>query len=322
MKFDVIIGNPPYQESNGAGQSGGTPLFDKFIVKSLDISNRCVCMIFPSKWMAGTQGNMVTLRKKLTEGSHIKRIVDYMDASIIFPGTSIAGGVQYLMYDNEYVGDTDFTTVLDKEYNSKRSLITEDGLIPRHAVGQSVIEKIKEFKEQSLSVVIYKDKWGIPTDFVGNTNRQETDNVSIYTPRGWYHDEYYGTYLNSSKDYKVMFGRIITEHAAEPSKNNNYTILSSLNVLKPFEICNASYMVVDGISKEEYAQNIISYLKTKFVRFLILQTLFGIGLTPDRFRFIPIQDFSKSWTDIELYEKYKLDEHEIKFIEKIIKPMN
>jgi len=118
-----------------------------------------------------------------------------------------------------------------------------------------------------------------------------------------------------------MFTRVISEHAVEPSKQNTYRLLSSLKVIEPNEICNASYMVVGGINQKEYAENIKAYLETKFVRFLVLQTLFGIGLTSDRFQFVPMQDFTKVWTDEMLYEKYNLTAEEIDFIEKIIAPI-
>lgn len=324
MKFDVVIGNPPYQESTGSGlnESGGKALFDKFISKGVDISNRIVCMITPTKWIAGNQSDFVNLRAKLLEGNHMVKMVDYMNAKDIFPGRSIAGGVSYFLYDKKRTAQTEFTTVLGDAYTHEREL-NRDGIIPRHAVGESVINKIKQVDKNFLASHIYKNKWNLPTDYCeGSIVPQSADDIKVITPQGEYYAKSSEFDMMETGHYKVMFTRVITEHAVEPGKNNTYKILSSIRVIEPNEICNASYMVVDGISKKEYAGNIKTYLETKFVRFLILQTLFGIGLTADRFQFVPVQDFSKSWSDNMLYEKYDLTKEEIGFIENVITPIN
>ncbi len=323
MKFDVVIGNPPYQESTGSGlnESGGKALFDKFISQGIDLTNRLLCMITPTKWIAGNQSDFVKLRYKFLEGNHLTRMVDYMDAKAIFPGRSIAGGVSYFLYDKSIASQTEFTTILGTRYTDYRTLNTE-GIIPRHAVGERVINKIQKIDKDFLSNHIFKDKWGLRTDYdEGNVIEQSTDDIKIITPRGDYFVSSKENYFLDANYYKVMFTRVINEHAVEPGKQNNYRLLTSLRVIGPNEICNASYMVVGGINKREYAENIKAYLETKFVRFLILQTLFGIGLTSDRFQFVPMQDFTKVWTDQMLYEKYSLTLDEIDFIEKVISPM-
>lgn len=66
----------------------------------------------------------------------------------------------------------------------------------------------------------------------------------------------------------------------------------------------------------------MSYLKTKFVRYLLLQLLSGININKDKFKFVPLQDFSKQWSDNELYTKYGLSDKEITLIESMIKPMD
>lgn len=330
MKFNVVIGNPPYQESTGSGlnESGGTPLFDQFILNGINITNRMVCMITPTKWMTGNQSQFVTLRNELLDGSHLVKMVDYMNAKAVFPGRSIAGGVSYFLYDKNAEQQTEFITAIGKEltdckeYTNYRNFC-KGGIIPRHAVGEQVIDKIKCIDKAFLSDHIFKNKWNLPTDFCdGNVIQINEDDYKVITPNGDYFlssEEYYFADANL---YKVMFTRVITEHAVEPGSNNTYKLLSSLRVIEPNEICNASYMVVDGINKKEYAENIKAYLETKFVRFLILQTLFGIGLTSDRFQFVPMQDFTKVWTDQMLYQKYSLSKEEISFIETIMAPIN
>ena len=322
MKFDVVIGNPPYQESTGSGlnESGGTALFDSFIINGVLTTNRLLCMITPTKWLAGNLKTFVTVRHALLDEGHLRKMVDYMNAKAIFNGRSIAGGVSYFLYDKQYKGDTDFTTINNQAYNETRKLSAND-IVPRHYIGDTVIDKVRQKSTDYISDYIYKNLWGLGTDYDGNPIRTNDNEVEVITPRGYSYAEfdYRPKYCDT---YKVAFTRVVPDHAVEPDKTFKYRILSSLQVLKPGQICNASYMTVCNINKEEYANNIKGYLETKFVRFLVLQTLFGIGLTPDRFKYVPIVDFSKTWTDEELYQYFGLDDTEIEFIEAMMKPIN
>lgn len=322
MKFDVVIGNPPYQESTGSGlnESGGTALFDSFIINGVLTTNRLLCMITPTKWIAGNMKTFVTVRQALLDEEHLRKMVDYMNAKDIFNGRSIAGGVSYFLYDKQYKGDTDFTTINNQAYNETRKLSAND-IVPRHYIGDTVIDKVRQKSTDYISNYIYKNLWGLGTDYDGNPIRTNDNEVEVITPRGYSYAEfeYRPKYCDT---YKVVFTRVVPDHAVEPDKTFKYRILSSLQVLKPGQICNASYMTVCNINKEEYANNIKGYLETKFVRFLVLQTLFGIGLTPDRFKYVPIVDFSKTWTDEELYQYFELNDTERKFIETMMKPIN
>ena len=124
MQIDVVIGNPPYQESTGSGlnENGGVALFDQFILNGLNITNRILCMITPTKWIAGNQSQFKTLRKALLDGDHLIKMVDYMNSKDVFHGRSIAGGVSYFLYDREVVQSTEFTTVIGKRYTSQRNM--------------------------------------------------------------------------------------------------------------------------------------------------------------------------------------------------------
>ena len=320
MKFDVVIGNPPYQEStySGLNESGGKALFDSFIINGVNVTDRILCMITPTKWIAGGQKNFIEVRKKLLEGKHLANMVEVFNPTVVFPGTQIAGGVSYFLYDNKHTGKTDYTSVFDgKEYKNLRDINGND-IIPRHYIGETVINKIRNHDQAYLSSMVNKDLWKLPTNFnEGSVIPNGEYSLEVITPRGSTYVE--PDMFNNTDCYKVIFTRAVSgsTYYIDGSKS----ILSSIRVLKPGQICNASYMVVSGINKEEYANNIKTYLETKFVRFLILQTLFGIGLTPDRFRYVPLMDFTKQWTDEELYRYYGLDNTEIEFIENIIKPI-
>lgn len=322
MTFDAVVSNPPYQENTGGGlnENGATALFDQFIKIGIELA-QLVCMITPTKWISGTQSNMKNIREALRKDNHIKYIVDFMNSKDCFPNNSIAGGVNYFLYDKQYTGDTYFTTVLGKPYTKNRNLNMYD-IIPRHAIADSIIKKIQDSGDRIIADNIVKNRWGLPTNYnEGSKSRLRDDDIKIITPNSEYYIPVKSSRLEGLEKYKVKFTRVITEHAVEPSKLNNYTLLSSLSVLKPYEICNASYMILGDFKEEEYAINGMNYLKTKFVRFLLLQTLFGIGLTSEKFMFIPTQDFTKEWTDQMLYEKYNLTQEEVDYIESTIKSM-
>ena len=111
------------------------------------------------------------------------------------------------------------------------------------------------------------------------------------------------------------------EHAGEPDKNGQYSVLATIRVLGPKEVCTDTYITSLGFKTKREASNLEEYLRLKFVRFLVLQAAASINLSRGTYQFVPMQDFSKPWTDAELYKKYKLTKDEIAFIESMIKPM-
>ena len=129
------------------------------------------------------------------------------------------------------------------------------------------------------------------------------------------------TGFNYVDKYKVMISKTSAEHAGEPDRNGTFKVLSKVLPLHPLDVCTFSYFLAGPFNSLEETENVISYLKTKFVRFLVLQAVTSINLSKDKFQFVPLQDFSKSWTDEELYAKYNLTDDEIAFIESMIRTM-
>ena len=122
--------------------------------------------------------------------------------------------------------------------------------------------------------------------------------------------------------YQVAISRATSEHAGEPAKDGKFKVIPRLILLKPNEVCTASYFLIGNTNNTMEIENIKTYVETKFVRFLVLQAISSINLSKSSFKFVPLQDFSKSWTDKELYTKYELSEDEIEFIENMIRPMD
>ena len=127
--------------------------------------------------------------------------------------------------------------------------------------------------------------------------------------------------LNLVNKYKVMLSQTTSEHAGEPSKEGNFKLFAKLKVLNPGEVSTHSYLIIGNYEEKIYADNLAKYLKTKFARFLVLQTISSIHITKSNFMFLPKQDFSLQFDDHFLYEKYNLSSSEIDHIETLIKPM-
>lgn len=127
--------------------------------------------------------------------------------------------------------------------------------------------------------------------------------------------------LEMIEKWKVIVSKVSYEHAGVPDKDGKMRVLSVVQTLPPNAVCTETYLVAGIFEDEETANNMITYLKTKFARFLIAQMLASMNMSKASYSFVPVQDFSKPWTDAELYAKYNLTEEEIAFIESMIKPM-
>ena len=182
---------------------------------------------------------------------------------------------------------------------------------------------IQKHKGEPISTIVSSiDPFGFPTSKRGS-KKDFKDSVKIISSDGigfvHYNDINQG--LDLVGKYKVIVSQTTSEHAGEPNKDGKYKLLATVKILSPKEICTFSYIVIGGFDIKSKAQNLKSYLLTKFARFLILQAISSIHISREKFLFLPIQDFSEPWTDTKLYKKYGITEEEIAFIDSLIRPM-
>lgn len=323
MKFDVIIGNPPYQLDDGGAGASAKPIYNLFIEQAKKINPRYIVMIIPSRWFAGGKG-LDKFRENMLQDGKLSDLVDYVNAKDIFPGISIGGGVCYFKWDKHYRGMCNFTNIHDgKESTQKRDLAEFDVFI-RYNEGVNLIHRVQKQEEVFLSsIVSTRNPFGFPSSARGESDSEKGD-VRLHSSAGT-------GYVKSSEiqanidlvdRYKVMISKLTSEHAGEPNRDGQFMVLSTCKILGPREVCTDSYLVIGGFDDVMQAQNLTSYLQSKFCRFLLLMAVTSINLSREKFQFVPIQDFSKPWTDEELYAKYNLSEDEISFIESMIRPMD
>ncbi len=323
MQFDVIIGNPPYQLSDGGNGASASPLYNRFVEQAKKLQPRYLTMIIPSRWFAGGKG-LDDFRSSMLGDKRIRSMTDFVNAKEVFPGVSIGGGVNYFLWNRDHPGECKYTTVLDGKSDTLDRKLDEFPIFVRYNKALSIIEKVRKIDTENIvEMITSRNPFGLPSSARGRDTR--TDNsVSLYSSKGvgYIHAAEVASGKHLLDKYKVMVSKVTSEHAGEPDKNGTFRILSRMQVLKPHEVCTDSYLTTSAFDTEKEATNFYNYLRTKFARVLLMQAVSSINLSRDKFYFIPTQDFTQEWTDEKLYEKYNLSEDEVSFIDSIIKPMD
>lgn len=332
MKFDVIIGNPPYQLSTaGSVQSQATPIYNLFVEKAKRLNPRYLCMITPARWLNGGFG-LDKFRGEMLEENKISVLHDYLDANECFPGIDISGGICYFLWEKDYYGECKVYNHRNGKYSiANRTLLIEgaDTFI-RENDAISILQKVRNFKEGSFQTIVSpRDPFGLnyyenskEVMFKRYYDKPQEDSIGIYY-FGWlkdgikYTNRKYVTTLQTVVDkYKVMISKAYGERGAYP-----YFIIGKPFIASPGTICNMTYLVIGEYDTKEEAENVCSYIKTNFFRFLVSLMKNTQNAYKKVYQFVPLQDFSHPWTDAMLYEKYGLTDEEIAFIESMIRPM-
>lgn len=322
MQFDVIIGNPPYQMSDGGQAASARPIYQFFVEQAMKLQPRYLCMIIPARWYAGGKG-LDQFRNMMLGNKQIKYLVDYSNSADCFPGVNIAGGVCYFLWDKSYNGKCEITSItsVNESTTDIRDLDEFDVLV-RNNTAIHIIRKLLKVSKTMDSVVFSRNAFGISSNIRGLDKRQSANDVLLCTSDG---DSYYPLKMVDDKRKVLNKYKVIITYAMsggnKPTADGNYQVISTLRVLKPNEVCTETYLVLSTFDEESFATNMCTYVRTKTFRFLLLQALTSIHITKDSFQFVPLQDFSHPWTDEMLYKKYGLDKDEIAFIESMIRSM-
>lgn len=319
MKFDVIIGNPPYQLSDGGNGASASPLYHRFVRQAQKLKPRYLTMIIPSRWFGGGKG-LDDFRREMLNDNHIRVLVDYENASDCFPGVDIAGGVCYFLWDRDNPGLCDVINIRNNEtMHSVRALNEFDTFI-RHDQAASIVRKVCAFGEPMMSNMVSSRKpFGLPTV----ARPQEFGDILLrwQNGEGPYRRDEITVGRELIDKWKVITSYVGYDHAGNPGKDGKRRVFSKIDILPPGTICTETYLVVGSFDTEQEAKKLVAYMKTLFFRFLVAQCMYSHHITKEAYRLVPIQDFSQSWTDEKLYAKYGITDEEIKFIESMVRPM-
>lgn len=320
MQFDVIIGNPPYQLSDGGYGTSAAPIYQKFVEQALELDPRFAVFVTPSRWFAGGKG-LDEYRKKMLSDHRIHDIVDYPKLYEAFPGVKIRGGVSYFLWDREYDGPCAVQTMWDGQPLGEkvtRYLDAYDVLVRRNEA-IPILEKVRAGHEPTLdSRVSSRKPFGLATNYRGkeSASRMKTP-VKLFANQRIYWIERNDLPSNRDwvDDWKVLMTRVQGTSAAVETK-----FLSKPIVAGPGTACTETYLVAGKFGSEEEAERYASYLRTRFVRFLVSLRKGTQDASRNVYAFVPDVPLDRRWTDALLYKRYGLNDDEISFIESVVSP--
>lgn len=334
MQFDVIIGNPPYQLKDGGYGTSAAPIYDKFVEQAMSLEPRMLSMIIPSRWFSGGKG-LDDFREKMLNDRRVRSIDDYISAVDVFPSGAGKGGICYFLWDRDNEGDCAVTTHFKgwEDSTSVRPLLEEGvDVFVRFNEGLSILRKVVEYETgQGDHLGLPEDKrfdtlvsssrpFGLRTFFQGREVERPGD-LLVYQNGGTAFIARSEIATNAAliDRWKVYIG------AAAPGTGNKDTyphrVLPSPFAGAPGSICTETYLAIGPLDSAFEADSVLSYLSCRFTRLLILLHKPSQHTSRKVYKFVPRQTWDRTWTDEALYEMYGLDETEIEFIEKIVRPM-
>ena len=325
MTFDVIIGNPPYQLSDGGGSgSSAIPLYHRFIQQAKKLSPRYLTMIVPARWYTGGKG-LDEFRDEMLHDKRIRVLIDYNDSRLCFPGVDIAGGVCVFLWDRDNQGICRVKNIISDsiQYESMRHL-DEFEVFIRDLRTINIIHKVQLIKEPTMDSIVYsRNPFGFSSTYNYSYTRPSDNTIKIMTSKGDFYVPIKDITTNKGivDDWKVVMSKTSAEHAGQADKDGRKKVVSRIEILGKQYICSESYLLIGHMKSKEASVNLLNYIKTKFFRFLLSAVLLTQNIAKDKFQFVPLQDFTRPWTDEELYAKYDLTDEEIQFIESMIRPM-
>lgn len=319
MKFDVIIGNPPYQLSDGGFGRSASPIYQNFVQQAKKMNPRFLTMIIPSRWFAGGKG-LNDFREEMLNDRQIRKIVDFEDATEVFPGVDIAGGICYFLWEKDSSGDCEVVNVHGGNEESSVRKLNEFKTFIRHSKAFPIIKKVLKLKEKVMSEQVTSRK---PFGLATNVRPLAKGDIDLrwQNGEGPYQRSEITVGLEMIDKWKVITSYVGYDHAGSPGKDGKRRVFSKIDILPPGTICTETYLVVGAYNTENEAKNLVSYMKTYLFRFLVSQFMYSHHITKDSYSFVPIQNMNEIWSNEKLYEKYDIQKNERIFIESKIKDM-
>jgi site-specific DNA-methyltransferase (adenine-specific) len=323
MKFDVIVGNPPYQ----LGSDGGTrdiPIYNKFIEQAKKLNPKYLSMIIPSRWMAGGLG-LSEFRKTMLADRRIRKIVDYPVANEVFSGVEIKGGVCYFLWERDNEGICEVTTKrAEMTYGPVARNLAEFDVFVRDGRAIDILNKILTLKEPSIIDILSVDKeFGWTSNFSDFHKSNQTGDVSLYyikngkRNKGWISRKNILKSVHLIDKWKVM----IPKAGSDGGKKIPDLVLGKPLIAELPSVCTQSYLFF-YVNLEKEAQSIESYYRTRFFRFLVSLRKITQDATRSTYTWVPQQDWNIHWTDEKLYNKYGLTKDEVTYVESMIRSMD
>jgi len=334
VKFDVVIGNPPYQLSDGGGSgTSAAPIYQLFVDQAKRLDPNFVVMVVPARWFSGGKG-LDEFRARMLEDNRIRVIEDFPDSSDVFPGVQIKGGVCYFLWDRNSPGEVNISTH-DKGavISSTVRPLLEPGMdvFIRYNEAIPILRKVANTewgkKSDSLAlpphlnfanIVSVRRPFGLESTFVGRGKKSPSD-VAIYKVGGivYASEKAINDAAGLLNKWKVFITFLGSGRDSFP-----HTILGQPFIGAPGTACTETYLAIGPFRSKKECESAVSYIKTRFFRFLVLQKKPSQNATRKVYELVPTQDLTISWSDELLFQKYKITTDEQKFIASMVRSMD
>ncbi|MGI6315138.1 MAG: Eco57I restriction-modification methylase domain-containing protein [Christensenellales bacterium] len=315
MKFDVIISNPPYQLSDGGNGKSAKPIYQEFVGKAKKLNPRYIAMIIPSRWFSGGKG-LDDFRKIMLSDRRIRKLVDYENFKDVFPGVDLAGGACYFLWDRDYDGPCEVVNFNKDTPSSAKRYLDEYDIFIRQNLAIDIVKKVTAQHKHFLDEVVSSRKpFGLPTN---------------YTPQPsgipcWFIQKIGLKYasekdVDNSKGYlekwKFLVPKAPIAGQTDFTKPVGFYYDGNTRIAKPGECCTESWIVAGAFDTEEEVLSFKSYIFTKTVRFLLLQTVVSQDVTKKNFCFVPnLIHYVGKYTDEQLQKLWGITEEEWRYID-------
>ena len=319
LKFDAIVGNPPYQMADGGSGASAVPIYQHFVNNAVAMKPRYVSMIMPARWYSGGRG-LDSFREMMLSDKRLAQLFDFVDSNDCFLGVDIAGGICYFLWDNSYHGDCRVTTVGNGMRHSADRDLGAEAVFLRDSRVLPIVETVR-----NVETKFYNERFSSQKPFGLRTyvTPTESGDISLRYNKGT--GPFRRELVTSGEEWidkwKVIMSYLTHDHAGRSDKDGKRRIFSTMEVLPPKTVCTETYIVIDTFDTEAEAMNLFGYLSTRFVRFMVSQLVSTQHISKASFALVPIQDFSESWTDEKLAKKYGLTDEEIRLIDSSIRSM-
>lgn len=329
MKFDVIIGNPPYQLNDGGGDgSSAQPIYQRFVEQAKKMNPRYITMIIPARWYSGGKG-LDEFRYAMLHDERISVIHDFPETADCFPGINIRGGICYFVWEKEHKGNCLVVNHKQDKTNELRRPLLEKGAetFIRHNAAVSILSKVTSFNEETMdNRVSSRLPFGIASNFADYSLTQDDNHpILLYRSERSKNAERIvyvsAKYITKNLDWKNKM-KVLVSKASPGGDEYPHAIISAPILAKINSVCTETYLIVDFVNDSTEGVNLISYMSTKFFRFMMSLIKNTQNISKGVFAYVPVQSWQKPWTDKELYEKYGLTDEEIAFIDSMIRPMD
>lgn len=331
MKIDAIVGNPPYQASGGSGGTNDAPIYQHFASTAESLNPKYISLIIPSRWFSGGRENLLgQFREDMLHSSEIKSMTVFSNSHDVFPSVEIKGGLCYYLIDKSYNGKCQYTLVQNGDSVCLERDLSEFDILVRNPQLADIVRKVvsKTTGETVDSIISADTPFGIPTNPTGS----KKSSIKLFSePSKMHHTKLY--YLEKlAKKTAYVDGSLITKNCDDIKRfkvfipkaggsGNDANIIGKPILAENDSVCSQTYLYA-AFDTELEAKNFISYASTKLFRILVSARKISQEAPSKVYKFVPMQDFGKAWTDEELYKTYGLSESEISFVETSINSMS